>query len=166
MQPKKIGQRSKVNTRVSALPSYPSEILKWTQFLSHYDCAEEGDKYASRIRDIRKRRASELAVSIDDLNDVAPFFLRLFYFDLILTKSCIIHSTYMQYVALRVEAQQAEEWEQFVRNIERNCLRYLKLLYEAIDQLLDALPLPNATDSSTPPTLLLFSLFVLRQTRG
>lgn len=49
---------------------------------------------------------------------------------------------------LHVEAQQAEEWDQFVRNVERNCLRYLKLLYEAIDQMLEALPLPSTSSGA------------------
>lgn len=73
MQPKKLGQRGKTNTRVSALPSYPSEIQKWTQFLTNFDNGEEGEKYADLIRDIRKRKAKEIVVYMDDLKDVLPF---------------------------------------------------------------------------------------------
>jgi hypothetical protein len=42
-----------------------------------------------------------------------------------------------------VEGEKAPEWHQFICNVERNCLRYVKLLQEAIDGLLDALPLPQ-----------------------
>ena len=74
MQPKKIGQRGRVNTRVTALPSYPSEIQKWTEFLSNFS-GEEGDKYAQRIREIRRRRAKEIVIEVDDLKHVRFHFL-------------------------------------------------------------------------------------------
>ncbi len=58
----------------------------------------------------------------------------------------------MQYADRWVEADKAAEWDQFIRNVERNCLRYVKLLQEAVDEMLDALPLPqvgSGTRSST-----------------
>jgi hypothetical protein len=66
-----------VNTRVTALPSYPSEIQKWTEFLSNFTSGEEGDKYAKTIREIRRRRAKEIVVELDDLQNARSRRLHL-----------------------------------------------------------------------------------------